>query len=92
MNAGITLELWQRALETMVAVGGPFVLSALAVGLLMSIVQAATQLQENILSFAPKLLAIGLVLALGGTLLMAELINYFTEIARAIESLGGRRP
>ena len=92
MNASITLELWQRALETMVAVGGPFVLSALAVGLLMSIAQAATQLQENVLAFAPKLVAIGVVLAVAGALLLAELVHYFTEIARAIESIGGSRP
>lgn len=92
MNASITLELWHRALETMVTVGGPFVLSALAVGLLMSIVQAATQLQENILAFAPKVLAIGVVLAVAGTLLLTELVDYFNEIAQAIQSLGRSRP
>ena len=88
MNSNITLELWQRALETVVTVGGPFIVSALLVGLLMSVVQAATQLQENILAFAPKLVAIGLVLGLGGALLLAELVGYFTDVAHAIESIG----
>ena len=92
MNASVVLELWHRALETLVVVGGPFVLSALAVGLFMSVVQAATQLQENILAFAPKLLAIGFVLAVGGTLLLGELVGYFNEIALAVESLGRRGP
>lgn len=92
MNASIILELWHRALETMVVVGGPFVLSALAVGLFMSVVQAATQLQENILAFAPKLLAIGLVLAVAGALLLNDLVGYLNEVARAVEAIGRRSP
>lgn len=81
-------DLWQDALITMAKVGGPFVLMALAVGLLTSIIQAATQLQENILSFAPKLAAVGLVLALAGTWVFSELVQYTERAAAAVVRIG----
>ncbi len=76
MNGDALLDLWRTALETMLTVGSPFLAAALVVGLTTSIFQAATQLQENVLSFVPKLAALGLILALAGPWLLGQLAEY----------------
>ncbi len=78
------LDLWRGALVTTAMVGAPFLLVTLAVGLLVSIIQAATQLQENVLVFVPKLIAVGLVLAMGGQWLLGELTAYTEASAAAM--------
>ncbi len=87
-GSGALLDMWQAALHTLVMAGAPFVLVALSVGLLVSIFQAATQLQENILSFVPKLVAIGFVLAIGGTWVLGKLVGYQEQVAQKVESVG----
>jgi len=62
MHDVIVYDLWRGALMTIVTVAAPFVILALVVGLTMSIVQAATQLQENVLSFVPKIVALAATL------------------------------
>ena len=75
-TAPSVLDLWQSGLVTAAQVAGPFLVAALAVGLLTSLIQAATQLQENILSFVPKLIAVGLVMVMSGHLLLDKLQTY----------------
>ena len=87
MSLGI-LDLWQQALELLVWTGGPFLAVALVVGLAASVFQAATQLQENLIAFAPKLAAIGAVLVLGGAWLLSQLVTYLHAIGEAIERVG----
>ncbi len=88
MNQIALLDVWRGALLTLVYAGGPFLAAALGIGLFMSILQAATQLQENILSFAPKLVAIFAVLALGGGSVLGYLVRYFQESLRVVEMIG----
>jgi len=76
MDTGALLDLWRGGLHTTAAVAGPCLLAALGVGLLTSLIQAATQLQENVLSFVPKLIAVALVLLLGGHVLFDRLTHY----------------
>ena len=89
MNGDGLLDLWRTALETLLTVGSPFLAAALVVGLSTSIFQAATQLQENVLSFVPKLAALGLILALAGPWLLGQLAEYtrgnFNMLARTEE-------
>jgi flagellar biosynthetic protein FliQ len=85
--SGSLVDLWQGALTVTIVVGGPLVCVALAVGLATSILQTATQLQENVLAFVPKLVAIGGVLAFLGSWLLAQLVRYFESVAAAIERL-----
>jgi flagellar biosynthetic protein FliQ len=87
MDANI-LDLWRGSLMAVVSVAGPFVAVAFAVGLLTSIVQAATQLQESVLSFAPKLIAVGLLLLLAGNWLLDQLTRYTIEAAEAAARIG----
>lgn len=75
-TGGDLLELWRAALVTATTVVAPFVLAALAVGLLVAIVQTATQLQESVLVFAPKLAAALLVTALAGHWLLDRLQTF----------------
>jgi flagellar biosynthetic protein FliQ len=69
----VLLDLWRNALSTVALVAAPFIIAALAVGLVTSFIQAATQLSENVLSFVPKIVAVGLVLALAGPWVVRKL-------------------
>lgn len=93
MEATPLIELWRRALETCATVGGPFLVTALVVGLLVSVFQAATQLQENVLTFVPKLLAVGLLLLTSGHWLLGELVRFTESSAQVMIEVGreGRR-
>jgi flagellar biosynthetic protein FliQ len=76
MNEGALLDLWQGCLSTITSVGAPLLTGALAIGLVTSVVQAATQLQENVLSFVPKLLGVGIIVALCGSWMLDRLVTY----------------
>lgn len=80
MSSESLLDLWRDALSVAVWVSAPFLVAALVVGLLVSIVQTATQLQESVLTFVPKLAAALLVIALAGHWLLDRL-NTFTVAA-----------
>ncbi len=87
MTESQLLDLWRHSLETVVMVAGPCLLTALTVGLTVAVFQAATQLQEAVLSFAPKLVALGVILALGGPWLLHRLGENARTSFTAIEEL-----
>jgi len=74
-----TLDLWREALMTMAAVAAPFLIAALVTGLLVALIQTATQLQESVLAFVPKLIAALMVLAIGGHYCLDRLSRFATE-------------
>lgn len=76
MSDGSLLGLWREALTLTVQVALPLLAVMLVVGLVTSIFQAATQLQESILSFAPKLVAALLVLWLSGDWMLERLQGF----------------
>ncbi len=81
-----TVDLWQQALTVLATVAAPFLVVALAVGLVIALVQTATQLQESVLAFVPKLAAALAVLALAGHWALDRLSTFATtSIARAAE-------
>jgi flagellar biosynthetic protein FliQ len=73
------LDLWRSALSVIVEVSAPFLIAALGVGLAVSIVQTATQLQESTLSFVPKLGAAIVVVALSGHWCLDRLGKFTTD-------------
>ncbi len=79
------LELWRAALTVAAWAVAPFLLATLAVGLVVAVVQTATQLQESVLVFAPKLAAALLVAALAGHWILDRLqtftVRSFTHAA-----------
>jgi flagellar biosynthetic protein FliQ len=73
------LDLFRAALSVTVAVSAPFLVAGLVVGLAVAVVQTATQLQESVLTFVPKLAAALLVLALAGHWALDKLGRFTTE-------------
>ena len=86
MTPETVLTVGQEALKVTVMLAAPLLLSALVVGLLIGMIQAATQIQEMTLSFIPKLLVLVLVLMVAGSW-MLHLVMEFTE--RLFENIPG---
>jgi flagellar biosynthesis protein FliQ len=78
----------QRALTTTLLVGGPIVLVSMVVGLVISIFQAATQINEATLTFVPKLLVVALVLLLLGPAMAGQLTDFTRYIFETASQAG----
>ena len=78
MTPDSLLDLWRNALTVVVVVSAPFLITGLVVGLTIAVVQTATQLQESILTFVPKLAAALVVLALAGHWMLDKLGRFTT--------------
>lgn len=78
MSIQNVLDVLQDAFLVLIRVGGPILIVALVIGLVVSIIQATTQIQEQTLSFVPKLFAIFLTLLLLGNFMLNTLVS-FTE-------------
>ena len=89
MTTGDVISLLQRTLFTMLAVGGPIVMATMAVGLVISILQAATQVNEATLTFVPKLVVVGAILLLAGPGMLQQLVD-FTRYIFATAVLAAR--
>ncbi|MFZ8821325.1 MAG: flagellar biosynthetic protein FliQ [Ilumatobacteraceae bacterium] len=74
MNDQIIIEIATQALVTSAKVSAPILLTSLLVGVFMGLVQSVTQIQEQTLSFVPKFIAVGLVIAVSGSWMVAELV------------------
>jgi len=83
------MTLGRHALEVTLLVAAPMLLVALAIGLLISIFQAATQINETTLSFIPKLLGIFATLVLAGPWMLTQLMDYFKLMLTSIPELAG---
>ncbi len=88
MESAELLDLWRDALYCMALVASPFLILGLFVGLFVSLLQAATQMQENILSLVPKLLSVGLVMLVAGSWLMSELTGFAIKSIGSIVKIG----
>ena len=84
MTSQSVLAIGQQALEMMLLICAPLLLAALGVGLLVSIFQAATQVNEMTLTFIPKLVAMCLVLALAGPWMLATFVDYMQRLISSI--------
>ena len=87
MNAQLVFSTGQQALYLMLMVSAPLLLVVLVVGLVVSIFQAATQINEQTLSFVPKIIAAVGVLALAGPWMMTSLVEYLRRMLLAIPSV-----
>lgn len=88
MNSQTVLTIGQQALEMTLLISAPLLLTALAIGLVVSIMQAATQINEMTLSFIPKLVGVFAVMVLAGPWMLQTLVDYvqrlFTSIPQVI--------
>ena len=89
MNASQVFTLGQQALYTMLIVCAPILLVVLAVGVVVSVLQAATQINEATLSFVPKIIAAVAVLAIAGPWMMTLLVEFLQRTLQAIPNAVG---
>jgi flagellar biosynthetic protein FliQ len=87
MSPIVAIELMRRAVVLCLLVGGPLLLTALVTGLVVSLFQAVTQLQEQTLTFIPKLLLMAVVLLLALPWMLTQLIEYVVSVLRALPTL-----
>jgi flagellar biosynthesis protein FliQ len=80
------LTLGQKAMEVMLLISAPLLLTTLVVGLAISIFQAATQINEMTLSFIPKLLALFATMVIAGPWILTTLIEYTQQLLLSIPS------
>lgn len=88
MGADRALELMNQLLWNALLVAGPVLLIALVVGLTVSVMQVATQLQEMTLSYVPKLIAAVIVLIALGPWMIHQVTQFATQTIQIIPSLG----
>jgi flagellar biosynthetic protein FliQ len=79
----------QQGLYLLLMVSAPILLTVLAVGLVVSIFQAATQIHEATLSFVPKIVAAVAVLAIAGPWMLSMLVEYLQRMLQAIPTVVG---
>ncbi|OMG56807.1 flagellar biosynthetic protein FliQ [Azonexus hydrophilus] len=89
MTPGTVMEIGRQAIETTLMLAAPMLLTALVVGLIVSIFQAATQLNEATLQFVPKLVGIFLVLILFGPWMLQYMMDYIQRLFGSIPQLIG---
>lgn len=89
MTPTAVIELGRQAVEVTLMVSAPLFLAALVTGLIISIFQAATQINEMTLSFVPKLVAIFVTLVLAGPWMITLLTDFMQRMFTAIPTLIG---
>jgi flagellar biosynthetic protein FliQ len=89
VNQDTVTNLSMQAMMLTLKVSAPFLLAGLAVGLVISIFQAATQIQEQTLSFIPKIVVTGVVVTVGGPWMLDQLLAYTRALFASIPSLVG---
>jgi flagellar biosynthetic protein FliQ len=87
MEIATVVDIGRSALWAVVLIASPMLVVALGVGLFIGVIQAATSINEMTLSFIPKLLAMGVTLALFGGWQLSMLVDYTRDIYKRIPAL-----
>ena len=89
MTADTVYMVSQEAMLVAIKLAGPILLASLAVGLVIAMFQAATQINEMTLTFVPKLISIGVVLMFAGMWMLQVIIDFFQSLVRDIPNMIG---
>lgn len=89
MTPETVMTLGAQAIQVTLVVAAPLLLVALVVGLVISIFQAATQINEATLSFIPKLVAVFATLIVAGPWMLAQMVDYIRQLFASIPQLIG---
>ncbi len=84
MDSQTVINIGREAIWNMLLIGAPVLLAGMAVGLLIGLLQALTQIQEQTVAFVPKLIAMVLVLSLALPWLIARMVQYSSELIAGI--------
>jgi flagellar biosynthetic protein FliQ len=86
-------DVTEIAMQTMLLsakIAAPILLTALLVGFLISLFQAATQIQEQTLSFVPKMVAVAIALLVTGNWVLSELVSFTNQLFESLPRLLGK--
>ncbi len=89
MDPQQVLTIGQQGLYTLLTIAAPVLLTVLSVGLIVSIIQAATQIHEATLSFVPKILSAVTMLAVAGPWMLGSLVDYLRRMLQMIPTVVG---
>jgi flagellar biosynthetic protein FliQ len=89
MTPGTVMEIGRQAIEVALIISAPALIAALAIGLVISVFQAATQINEATLQFVPKLIGIFMVLILFGPWMLQYMVDYIQRLFGSIPQLIG---
>jgi len=89
MDAAMVVDIGRQALWATILVSAPLLAVALAVGLVVGIIQAATSINEMTLSFIPKLISLALAMVLFGSWMLGMLVDFTRGIFQRIPALFG---
>lgn len=89
MTPTAVIELGRQAVEVTLMVSAPLFLAALVTGLIISIFQAATQINEQTMTFIPKIVAVFVTLIIFAPWMIRVMVNFTAQIFRGIATVGG---
>ena len=89
MDQDTVVSLATQAMTLAVEVAGPILLVGLVIGLVVSIFQAVTSIQEQSLTFIPKIVALGVLIVVLGPWMLGLIVNYATNLYTSIPQLIG---
>jgi len=89
MSSEFVLTLAERGIYTILLVAGPLLILALAIGLLVSIFQATTQIQEQTLAFIPKIIAVLVGLVIFGPWMLTTMVEFTLDIFQNLNQFVG---
>ena len=89
MTPELVMNIGRQAIEMTLVLSAPLLLAALVIGLIISVFQAATQINEQTLSFIPKLLGMLLTLILAGPWMLQTMVDYIRRLLESIPQIIG---
>lgn len=89
MTPETVMEIGRQALQMTLVLSGPLLLAALVTGLIISIFQAATQINEQTLSFIPKLVVMFITLIVAGPWMLQMMVDYIRRLFESIPQMIG---
>lgn len=87
MTEQFVIDLGVQTLWLAVKIAAPALVAAMVIGLIVSILQAATQIQEQTLQFVPKVLGITLAMAIAGPWIIDQFLDFTEQLIRGIPSI-----
>lgn len=89
MTPESVITLGRQGIEVTLMLAAPLLLAALAIGLIVSIFQAATQINETTLSFIPKMVGIFVMLVIAGPWMVTVITNFMRQVFTSIPAMAG---
>jgi flagellar biosynthetic protein FliQ len=88
MTEDVAIGIGSEAIKTVILLAGPMLVAALAIGLVVSVLQAITQINESTLTFIPKMVAVVVILMVMGPWMLEVLSEYTVHVLESAGELG----